>query len=161
MWTLAPFQGTPMHSEGDRHPQAGTTGKAELPGDHSLTPGAPEHHALTGNHSRYEITLTCLTPAAMHIGYCFARIPSRPGRRSFATVLQNRMPPCCSYTRATRRSYPPIPFTTSASHWGCEGRLILEVVPWHKLNSPPELPTAPASCHLQGNHTTWLPLSLG
>ena len=70
--TLAPFRGTPMHSEGGRHPQAGTTGKAELPGDHwdhSLTPRPPEHHARARRHARNEITLTCLTPSAMRVGY--------------------------------------------------------------------------------------------
>ena len=81
-----------------------------------------------------------------------ARLMSGGG--SSAPLLQNRMPPCWPYSRATRARLPdrlrdsPL----HASRKGCELRVDLAMVPSPGLNSCPALPPTPASFYLTGKH---------
>ena len=81
------------------------------------------------------------------------RLPVSGGGSS-APLLQNRMPPCWPYSRATRARLPdrlkdsPL----HASRKGCELRVDLAMVPSPGLNSCPALPPTPASFYLTGKH---------
>ena len=117
------FRGYHETAGGGRHPRAGTTGIAELPGKRPLTLGVPEHHALARNRRRYDFNLTCYTPIFLHLN---PRSPLngllRCRLRSFAHFSWRAI-----LTLGLSRSWLPSPFHSDT---GVVARTVKVAVTW-------------------------------